>query len=604
LAWGDAKDGCGLRALAAAAAFALALALGTSAWADEPRARIDGVADPRLLAELREAIGRVREAPLSRLDARRRANEAAERAVVVLRSEGYYQAELTPDVTDSDPPQAVLTVNLGQRFLFGPSVIQWSGAPPAPEAQEAATEAGRVEPGEPGRAADVLAAEGRVVASLQQQGYPDAAAQPRRVVVDHADFTVQPTFNIAAGELVRLDGILFTTRGRTRPGEVERLIPWHAGDKYSPGQLSELERRLLDVGVYQSVTVALAPVEQTTTGGLRPVVVSLADRRPRTIELGGTYSTTDGLGVDARLTLYNRLGRFDTETLVMQVAQIAQKVDFEVSLPNWRRPAQRLRVGAGLYGNRTDAYNDRGAGVRADVERRFGRQVFNTVGTYATVGVSLDYLSTFDKTLANPSWQNLGLLSLLGAFAVDHSDNALDPHRGWRAEARAEPTLITGDVSLVYLKTTLQGAVYLPIGDGSVLASRLRVGSILGGALPDVPGSRRLFAGGGGSVRGYAYQGVGPRNANNTPQGGLSLVEGSLEYRRRLFGNWGGVAFVDAGAVSRGQIPDFDNLSVGVGLGVRYDLGFGPIRVDVGVPLNRREGDPAFQVYISIGQAF
>jgi translocation and assembly module TamA len=334
------------------------------------------------------------------------------------------------------------------------------------------------------------------------------------------------------------------------------------------------------------------------------VTVSLADRRPRTIELGATYSTTDGPGVDARFTTYNLLGRFDTITYLLQAAQIAQKLDAELSLPNWRRPNQRLRIGGGFYGDITDAYNDRGFGLRMDVERRYGRPVFGTVGSFATVGLSLDYVSLFDKTRVQPSWQNLGIATVLGAFAWDGSDNALDPHRGWRVEARAEPTVIGGDVSLVYLKAQVQGAYYWPLGTESVLAARLRLGSIIGGTLPAVPVNRRFFAGGGGSVRGYSYQSVGPRLANNTPEGGLGLVETSLELRRHIVGRWGAAVFVDAGSVATNQLPDLNQLAVGVGVGVRYDLGFGPIRLDVATPLNRRDGDAAFQLYISIGQAF
>ena len=119
-----------------------------------------------------------------------------------------------------------------------------------------------------------------------------------------------------------------------------------------------------------------------------------------------------------------------------------------------------------------------------------------------------------------------------------------------------------------------------------------------------VPAAYRFFAGGGGSVRGYEYQGVGPRYDDNVPQGGLSLIEASLELRRPLFGKFGGVVFVDAGSVSNKAAPDFSNLSVAAGLGLRYDLSFAPIRFDVAVPLDRPKGDLPFQVYISIGQAF
>ena len=593
-----------MRGLATASAIAIALCLCAHARADEPRARVQGVTEPRLLSELRAAIGTMQAPPTSRLDARRRATDAAERAILLLRSEGYYQAELEPQVSETDPPQAILVVRAGRRFQFGVSSLEWTGLAPELETQDTAEDAGQIEAGQPGRAAEVLSAEGRIVANLQQQGYPDAEAAPRQVVVNHADFTVTPTFHIAAGDLVRLDGVDLVTRGRTQPAYVQGLVPWHLGDKYSPAHLAELERRLVEVGVYSSVAVTLADLPAATPQGFRPVRVSLQDRPPRTLELGLSYSTTDGPGVDARFTNYNRLGRFDTLTYTLKAASIAQRLDVELSLPHWRRANQRLRVGGGLYGNRTDAYDDLGAGVRIDIERRYGRANFATVGSYATVGAALDYLSTYDKTVARPSRQNLGIATLLGALAWDGSDNALDPHRGWRIEARAEPTLIVGDLTLAYFRAQIQGAYYVPIGNGTVIATRARLGSILGGRLPDVPASRRLFAGGGGSVRGYSYQGVGPRLANNTPAGGLSLVEVSLEGRRRIVGPWGAALFVDAGSVSTSQIPDFGELSASVGAGLRYDLGFGPIRLDIALPINRREGDAQFQVYISIGQAF
>jgi translocation and assembly module TamA len=105
-------------------------------------------------------------------------------------------------------------------------------------------------------------------------------------------------------------------------------------------------------------------------------------------------------------------------------------------------------------------------------------------------------------------------------------------------------------------------------------------------------------------VRGYAYQAVGPRFADNTPEGGLSLFEGSLELRQRLTQQWGLAAFVDAGAAGTTVTPDFSHPDIGVGAGVRYNAGFGPIRLDIATPLYRRRGDSPIQLYISIGQSF
>ena len=139
-----------------------------------------------------------------------------------------------------------------------------------------------------------------------------------------------------------------------------------------------------------------------------------------------------------------------------------------------------------------------------------------------------------------------------------------------------------------------------------MLAARLHAGSIIGGEIPEVPAPDRFFAGGGGSVRGYGYQNVGPHYADNTPQGGLSLIETSFEYRRHISGPLGAVLFLDSGTVGTEATPTFTHIANAVGVGVRYDLGFAPIRIDVATPINKLSGasQSPIQLYLSIGQAF
>src|SRR5690606_4746563 len=167
-------------------------------------------------------------------------------------------------------------------------------------------------------------------------------------------------------------------------------------------------------------------------------------------------------------------------------------------------------------------------------------------------------------------------------------------------------TYVTGEDSVGFLRAQGQVSAYLPVEDDArtVIAGRVRLGSIVGGSIQAIPSDRLFYSGGGGSVRGFSYQGVGPRLADNTPLGGLSLFEASLEARRRFGDRWGGAVFVDAGSVGQDEIPAFDDLRYGVGFGVRYNLPFGPIRADIAFPVNKHEGDPDFQIYISIGQAF
>ncbi|HYE44289.1 MAG TPA: BamA/TamA family outer membrane protein, partial [Caulobacter sp.] len=229
---------------------------------------------------------------------------------------------------------------------------------------------------------------------------------------------------------------------------------------------------------------------------------------------------------------------------------------------------------------------------------------------YTTYGASIDggrvaEILTVGNVVIRGVDRDLFNVSLLGAVAIDNSDDPLNPKSGWRAEVRVEPIVTFGDAQLTYLKSTGQGSIYLPFGDDKklVLAGRLKAGMLTGAESSEAPAARRFYSGGGGSVRGYGYQAIGPR-IGATPLGGISLAEASIELRYDITDRWGAVVFVDGGAVGENSFPQGEDFSAGFGFGVRYDLGFGPIRADIAFPLDPRDDDPAFQIYISIGQAF
>ena len=595
---------------AAAAGVALLVqGFGAPVAAASPKARIEGALPPDLRTAVARAIGETDRPIENRFEARRRAREAAEDAITVLRSEGYYAYDVEPDVGEGDAPTALVKVAPGPRFKLRDAHIDWIGPPPDAAASQAAGKALGLVAGQPGRAADVVAAEGRAVAAIQKRGYADVKAEAREVTVDHADLTVSPDYRIAVGVIAHLDGIQLTTNGRTRPEWMQHLAPWKPGDAYDPEDVAELERRLLDSGVYESVTVALAPASGMTSEGLRPVVVSVAERLKRTIEVGASYDTTDGVGLDAKWTRYNLLGRADTFSVLGRLSKLDTRVQVDLSLPHWKTPRQTLATRATLYRASTPAYDQEGVTASADVTRRWGpNATFGLTGTYFTYGVSADFSRTSEVRIGNltPLGRDIATFAALVNMQLDRSDDPLDPRRGWRVSARIEPTLLTGQGVLPYLKAQGQVSGYLPIDNSgrTSLAARLHIGSIVNGAIEEIPAPQRFFAGGGGSVRGFGFQQVGPRLADNTPEGGLSLVEASVELRHRLTEKWGFVGFVDAGAVGGAQFPSFRDLSIGAGLGLRYDLGFGPIRIDLATPVTSRRGQAPFQVYVSIGQSF
>jgi translocation and assembly module TamA len=571
------------------------------AHAASPRAEVRGLDDKTLRKLVETAIG-VAPAATSRLEARRRAGDAAEQATAALRSEGYYDATVEPQIGEGDSPQPFLVVTLGPRTKVVDPRIAWIGSPPDSSTQAAAQAALALAGPDASRAAVILAAEARAVAAVQNHGYADAAAGVREVVVDHADHSMHPLFRVDAGSVVRLGAVELEKAGRTRPRWLTHLTPWKPGAPYRPALTAELERRLIDTGAYDSVTVALGPPAKAPDG-LRPVIVSLVDRPKGTLELGASYSTSEGAGVDSRWLVYNRFGRGDTVTNILQFAQIDSRLQTELSLPDWRKAQQTLKLTAALYRDETPAYNLIGAGVSTDLTHRYGKTSF------LTYGASFDETQTLEKESANfitgDRLRPLSTFGLLGAFTADKANDPLDPTSGYRLGGRIEPKMAVGDGSITYLKASAQASAYLPlIDDTTVIAARVRIGSILGGDIPRVPAADRFYAGGGGSVRGFGYQEVGPRYPDNTPKGGLSLFESAFELRQRLTQRWGVVAFVDAGSIGELVAPDFKRPEIGAGIGVRYNLGFGPIRLDLATPLTRQTGDAAIQVYLSIGQSF
>ncbi len=591
-----------LRLGVAAATLAAFAGTGGPALADQAKATVEGVQDKSLRQAIERYIGTSKRPPHSRFEARERAQGAADDAVVVLRSEGYYDYSVVPDLGSGEKPQAVVRIDPGPRFVIAEPQIGWVGAAPDAPAQADAGKALGLKPGEPGRAADVVAAEGRIVASLQKAGYADAAAGERQVVVDHSDHTLRPAFMIDAKAKVKLDGLQLKTEGRTNPRWVATLAPWRPGKVYDPQDVAELERRLLDTGVYNSVDVALAPT--SNPDGLRPVIVTLTDRPKASLALGGSYATREGVAADAVLSFYNLLRRADTVTFNAQFGTILKRFDATLSLPDYPWPLYTLQPGVTVYQDNTTAYTERDAGVHVDLVRRF------TATSFRTVGIAGDFVDDNEEVLVNgavaTTRQKMALAALLGRLTLDHSNDALDPTRGWKFDGTVQPTIGTGgSTARAWAKLDLQGSAYLPVSASTTLAGRLRLGSLLmGGSTFDIPAGRRFYAGGGGSVRGYAYQAVGPRFPDNRPIGGLSLVEASAEVRQVIRGPLGAVVFVDAGSVGTQQYPDFHSLSVGAGVGVRYNLGFAPLRLDLGFPLKRRPGDGAFQIYVSIGQSF
>jgi translocation and assembly module TamA len=556
---------------------------------------IEGVDD-----EMRDTIRDLlpdRERPTSLFDAERLSEEAAARAMVWLRSEGYYGAEITPEASD-EPPQARIVLAPGPRFSFADPQLAFVGDEPDSAALDAVAEAlARVRSDAPGRAADVLQAEGQAVTALQRHGYADARAGERRVVVDHAANELRVEFNLDAGDLARLGAVRAEPSGSFRPSFIANLQNWDTGERYTPQMMSRLRRDITTTGAVAFATTRLAP---PGPDGLRDVILELEPSRRHAYEVGFSYSTSEGVGFQAEWTRRNLTRRADSLTVTGTLAELQQSLTAELLRPHSAGLGHSMRFGASVGREDLDAYTRSGVAVYASVDAS------NRLRVGRGYGLSLS-ADRFDETTGVV--REAVVLSGFASVRNDSTEFTLDPTDGSIVALRLEPSISTGDRTLGFVRAIADGRIYETFGDDDrlTLAARLRAGWLeaVSGDPDNVPPDRRFYAGGGGSVRGYAYNSLYPRERDllGLTPGGQGLVEGSIEARWRSRGAWGAVAFVDGGTAFD-DWSDAGDLSWGVGVGVRYNLGFAPLRVDIAAPLDRDATSDDYALYISIGQAF
>jgi translocation and assembly module TamA len=581
--------------LPAAFVAALGALAPAAAWADSPVV-IEGADEDTRTAVL--DLLPDREAPTSLFEAERIAEEAAARATAWLRSEGYYASTVTPEATE-EPPAARLVITLGPRFRFAPARISFPDATPPRAATDAATSAARefITPEAPARAEAVLSAEAAALLALQQAGFADASVGERRVVVDHATNIVTPEFRFASGSHTRLGRLRVEPNDLFRDNFVRDLRNWTLGESYAPERMAQLRRDIISTG---AVTLANTRLEPPNAEGVRDVTLQVEPARRNAYEVGIGYSTNEGLGVDLEWTRRNFTRRADSLTLAATLGAQLQRFNIGLARPHDVELNHTTNYGLTLIGEDTEAYQRQGAAIYASVDAAPRMSFAQSYG----LRLSAD---RFDNTGAGVT--NAYALSGFWDVRRDTTNVRLDPRHGNILDLRLEPVISTGDADVTFIRALAEARAYDSWGrdDRLTMAGRVRAGWLeaISGSTEDVGPDRRFYAGGGGSVRGYDYNSIYPpeRDALGLTPGGQGLFETSIEARWRFDERWGAAVFADGGnAFDTWQ--DAGDLRWGVGFGVRYDLGFAPLRVDVAFPLDDSETVADYALYISLGQAF
>lgn len=524
----------------------------------------------------------------------------------LLAAQGWFNAAVNPKVeragtADGLPLTAVLAVVPGKRFAFGALTIKADPTIPA----DLIVRNLALVPGELIIAERVIGAEAQVALALPQNGYPFAEVRARDVLLDEDTGRGDYTLPVTVGQRGRYGDIVSSGKLAFGDAHVAKLARFKRGDLYDSRQVDDLRQALIATGLFNAVGVEPVATGQSAGDGTEFVTLGVKQEAgpPRVIAATAGYATGQGFRAEASWTHRNLFPPEGALIASGVAGTLEQGAALTFRRSNAGQRDRNLELAADLHHSQYSAFSAYTGRLSARVSYE-STPLWQKRLTYAYGGQVLGTNeSIFDPALGLRVRRTYAIGGLIGQLGFDTTDSLLDPTRGFRITALIEPEAALRKGVTPYVRARLDGSTYYGLGRSIVVAGRARISMIQGAALNDLAPSRRIYAGGGGSVRGFAYQRVGPQDNLGNPIGGRSAVEGAAEVRYR-FGDYGIVAFADIGQVYSSQQPRFTNLRAGLGVGARIYTNFGPVRIDLATPLGRRPGESRINVYVSIGQSF
>ena len=563
---------------------------------------IDTIADATFkqrfeeLSALRQGDGK----PANLAQINRRIKEDNELLDRLLRAKGYYAARIRGAVAAPPAGSDRLAVSFdivpGTQYLLDSVDLTGLAETGDKEAQLRAAFPPKV--GDPVDADAILAGRDALSVVLAETGFPFAKVDEPEVRIDHEERKGDLDIIITPGGYRSFGAIRMNNEKLFSAHHVQEIARFHPGDPYKASDVEDLRRAIVATGLVSSVN--LTPKE-AGDGSHVDLAVDVRPAPLRTIAGQLGYGTGEGYRAEVSWQHRNFFPPEGAVTVRGVVGTQEQTASFTYRRNNFHRRDNVLTGLLSVSNIRRDAYDARTITLAGGLERQtnilFQKDWVWRIGAELIASDEADAFSGGARRTFL-----IGAIPL--SLTYDGSDDLLNPTKGFRLGGRFSPELSFQDKTFGYAKVQVDGSIYQPMGEKLVVAARARFGTILGSTVDQIAPSRRFYAGGGASVRGYGYQAIGPRfGVDNDPVGGKSLAEFSLEGRVR-FGNFGVVPFIDAGNISTTFLPRFRDLRIGTGLGLRYYSNFGPIRIDVGTPINPQKGDPRVAVYVSLGQAF
>ena len=530
------------------------------------------------------------------------------RFLSVLYAQGYYAATIAirldgreaADFAAVDSPSRIgairIAIDPGPRFRFGEARMRpyapGTHLPPA------------FRDGRPAFSGAISDAARAGIDGWRQLGYAKAAVVGQTITADHLTDRLDAEVVLNAGPQLRFGTLHIVGNDRMNARPITKIAGYQQGALFDPDLLDKMGTRLRRAGVFRAVTIR----EAATAGANNrlDIILELEEEAPRRLGFGAEASSSDGANLSAFWLNRNLFGgaerlRFDL---------LAKGIGAQTNIADYKLGVRLERPGT--------PFTDSSVFITAEIGRKktgadaittfsFGVGATRVIAQTLTIDAGLSYLN--QRLDAGTFHLKYRLLALPISFKWDRRDAVLNPAKGSYLTATATPFWGFGTTnSGTQFKVDARIYKSVAADDRVVLAGRLQLGTVTSTSLLNTAPDYLFYSGGGGTVRGHPFQSlgivspVGPGQTLTT--GGRSFIGLSAEVRAALNDRLGAAAFYDAGYVSAD--PWFSGASgfqAGAGVGVRYDTGFGPVRLDLAVPVGGKTGK-GLQVYVGIGQAF
>jgi translocation and assembly module TamA len=512
----------------------------------------------------------------------------------LLKSEGYIDAEINEKIeTEKQPWVITFYFTLKTPFILSSVNVRLIpceyGEISSPDISITGMGIKR-----PYRSKKVMEGEEKLLYNIRKQGFPFPVMEKREIIADHASRSVTVNFLINPGQKAVFGATVFKGVEEVDQVFLIKYIPWKEGDPYDPELLTACYKELMDLGLFSTIMITEA---KELNGNRLNIDIEVNERKHNSLSIGLFYFTDEGPGIKFLWENRNLFRQSETLGFLFSYSNYLTTTEVNFKKPAFLTKKQTLRLSLQGSHDEPDAYTSDSYSISSFIDRELTKELDVSAGM-ALKSSKIDQLGVEEK---------FSLLSLPVTLGFNNSDDLLDPGRGGHLVIKLIPFYEPSEESLFYNKGVITYRHYLKIADkpGTVLAGSITVGMMSGSKRDEVPADERFYAGGGGSVRGYAYQSIGPLSGT-TPLGGKSLFEMSVEARVKMTRKLGLVIFMDGGsAFSERPFSSGEKIRLGTGTGLRYYTPIGPLRFDIGFPLQKREGiDDSFQLYISIGQAF